>query len=63
MWPSRDTSCDGHGIDINWKHCCQLWRVDGYAYVYSIAAGRYLAYRVDKDWLMECVDAFMKESN
>jgi len=26
-----------------------------------VAAGRYLAYRVDKDWLMECVDAYMKE--
>lgn len=26
-----------------------------------VAAGRYLAYRVDKEWLMECVDAFMKE--
>lgn len=24
------------------------------------AAGRYLAQRVDQDWLMECVDAFMK---
>jgi len=28
-----------------------------------VAAGRYLAYRVDKDWLMECVDAFMKEAH
>ena len=26
-----------------------------------VAAGRYLAYRVDKEWLMECVDAYMKE--
>lgn len=28
-----------------------------------VAAGRYLAYRVDKDWLMECVDAYMKEAH
>lgn len=28
-----------------------------------VAAGRYLAYRVDKDWLMECVDAYFKEGN
>lgn len=26
------------------------------------AAGRYLAKRVDREWLMECVDAFMKAS-
>lgn len=28
-----------------------------------VAAGRYLAYRVDKEWLMECVDAYMKEAH
>jgi hypothetical protein len=25
------------------------------------AAGRYLAYRVDKEWMLECVDSFMRE--
>lgn len=27
----------------------------------SVAAGRYLAHKVNKEWLFECIDAFMKE--